>query len=323
MHKICLCAIYTAMFVFLLAAFATLASRTSERFVDGPADDNVNYVVVDAEWGMCNRLRTYNTMYEMASRVGRQMIIVNDIDQYKEFFGGDWDALISVPVPMVKRSFLEGKNMKKLGTPNSDCGVTLSVDELAKETDKYVLVRACDVVISGMDIKNEFYQLLRPSRQVQEVIKETIERIARDNCVGVHIRQGNISDYNYGYFFGKWDNTSKQNPLMCCFSDPQKNLSACPENVIVIDKYVEAMRAEPDNTSFFVCTDRPGCLLWLEQSFPKRIVYNKIQIEYDVDNFLAFCDWYCLAHCRKMILSGPSSFSTEAAKLFGASKTFL
>lgn len=329
MLKICLVCLLLIMSITLVVYLIHITHQPSnqepEPFVDDSesSNDNTKYIVVDAEWGMCNRLRTYNTVYEMAMRVQRQMIIVNDTDQYKEFFGGDWEMLINVPVPMVKKSFLDGKDMKKLGTPNEDCGVTLSIEELAKETDKYVLIRSCEVVVGDLDIKNEFYHLMRPSRQVQDVIKDPLERIRRDKCVGVHIRQGNISDYNYGYFFGKWDNSAKQNPLMCCFADTNKNLSACPENVIVIERFVEAMRAEPETTSFFVCTDRPGCMLWLEQAFPKRIVYNKIQVEYDVDHFLAFCDWYCLAHCHKMILTGPSSFSTEAAKLFGAQTVFL
>jgi hypothetical protein len=261
-------------------------------------------------------------VYELASMVGRRMVIVNDGDQYKEFFGGNWDDLIQISIPMVKRSFLDGKQTTTVGTPNEDCGISVSVYELSKVDEKYILIRACDVVVN-IPLRDEFYKMLRPSARVLELIKDNLERIMRENCVGVHIRQGNISDYKYGYFFGKWDNSSNQSPLFCCFNDTQKNLSPCPNNVIVIEKFVEAMRAEGENKSFFVCTDRPGCMLWLEQLFPQKILYNKLQIEYDVDVFQAFCDWYCLAHCRRMILSGPSSFSTEAAKLFGAQKVFL
>jgi hypothetical protein len=301
-----------------------LAASRCERFEESlQVDDDTKYIIVDAEWGMCNRLRTYNTVYELGGRVGRQTIIVNDADQYHQFFGGDWEQLIQIPIPMVKRSFLEGKQLATVGTSNEDCGITVKLEDLLKVQDKYILIRSCDVIVD-IELRDEFYKLLRPSERVLEIIRENLNRIQSERCVGVHIRQGNMSDYNYGYFFGKWDNSAAgENPLFCCFADPLKNLSACPANVIVIERFVEAMRAEGDNTVFFVCTDRPGCMLWLEQMFPKRILYNKIQIEYDVDVFQAFCDWYCLANCRRMILSGPSSFSTEAAKLYGAERIFL
>jgi len=83
------------------------------------------------------------------------------------------------------------------------------------------------------------------------------------------------------------------------------------------------MRERPPETKFFICSDRPGCILWLEQEFPKRLIHNEMIIEYEVDYIHSFCEWYCLAACNEMILSSSSSFSHEAAKMNDAIKTFV
>jgi hypothetical protein len=78
------------------------------------------------------------------------------------------------------------------------------------------------------------------------------------------------------------------------------------------------MRNEPEHARFFVCSDRPGCILAVEQAFPGKLIYNSITIDHDVDFVRGFCDWWCLANCKKMLLSSASSFSIEAAKVRGA-----
>ena len=140
----------------------------------------------------------------------------------------------------------------------------------------------------------------------------------RSNVIGVHIRQGNVNDWHRGYFYGdEWNNIStkepESSPHFCCFEDSSKNLSACPSNIQHIEQYVTKMRTYPKNTSFFVCSDRIGCLVYLHQIFPNRIIMNEAIIEgKDVDTKRGFDDFICLGACSEIITSKVSSFSDEA-----------
>jgi hypothetical protein len=75
------------------------------------------------------------------------------------------------------------------------------------------------------------------------------------------------------------------------------------------------MKKNTNADLFFICTDRPGCLLVLEQEFPRKIVHNGIHAKFNIDTISSFCDWYCLSQCNELILSGISSFSGEAMKI--------
>jgi hypothetical protein len=172
-----------------------------------------------------------------------------------------------------------------------------------------------------LDFSNTFYGQIKPTDAVMALMQETLDKIlGHDLVVGVHIRQGNISDYHQKYFFGEWEHDGNDNdlPLMCCYEDTSKNLSSCSRQVVGIERYLDAMRNEPEHARFFVCSDRPGCILAVEQAFPGKLIYNSITIDHDVDFVRGFCDWWCLANCKKMLLSSASSFSIEAAKVRGA-----
>jgi hypothetical protein len=126
-----------------------------------------------------------------------------------------------------------------------------------------------------------------------------------------------------GYFFGKWENSDQSvMPIGCCVNDNKQKIP-CPENAPIAERFVEKMKAMPSDAIFFVCSDRPGCIEYLEDVFPGRIATNAWVDTFDNDAFGAFCDWYCLSMCSTLILSGTSSFSREAEMKSGAATHYV
>jgi hypothetical protein len=311
------CIVGILVIVVVCAAFVR-GRRSIERFGDVGEE---RMLIVQAEWGMCNRLRSYNVAYEIAMKTGRNLVMINDSTNYEKFWNGDWTKLFHAPRNSRFESIQFLKNLGdapvEIGVPEDDCGVSVTMAELEAASDqRYLLLRTCEVLIDDMKIENRFYKAMKPTQMVMDNIALTLTFIRHEGCVGVHIRQGNIPDYEQGYFFGEWaKDHGEQTPIMCCFDDGAKNVSPCPKAAPGVERFVEAMKKEPKHTKFFVCSDRPGCMLYLETMFPKRVFYTSSKIEYDTNFVRGFCDWYCLAHCKKLLLSAPSSFSIEAAKL--------
>jgi hypothetical protein len=302
----------------LVVVFGTLYRRSIERFDGG---DGERLIIVQAEWGMCNRLRSYNVAYEIAAKTRRKLVMINDSTNYEKFWNGDWTELFVPPRNSRFESieFLEklGDAPLMMGSPEEDCAVSVSLAEVQEaDHERYILFRTCEIIIDDMKVNNDFYKAMRPTKKVMDDISTTLSFIKREGCIGVHIRQGNIPDYDQGYFFGEWKkNEGDAQPVMCCFDEKSKNSSPCPDAAPGAERYVEALKKQPDHVKFFVCSDRPGCLLYLETVFPNRVFYTSSKIEYETDFHRGFRDWYCLGHCKKLLLSAPSSFSIEAAKL--------
>jgi len=152
------------------------------------------------------------------------------------------------------------------------------------------------------------------------MIQRLSEMRKSGRLVGVHVRQGNVNDWHRGYFFGEWENISKDQPTssphFCCFDNPDKNLSTCPSNTQTIDAYVAKMQQYPPETMFFVCTDRTGCTLYLHQQFPDRVLMNDIYLETKVVNtYRGFVDFLCLSLCNEIVVSRMSSFADEASRI--------
>ena len=297
---------------YMLRSYGSYEPFSQERFL-----------IVQGEWGMCNRLRSYNVAYDLALHTNRELIIINDAKHYEKFWNGDWTKLFHPPphARFETLMFLEGigdKNLHQMGKPQDDCGIALSLKDLRAAANKdHVFLRTCEVIVDDMDVTNRFYKQLKPTQDVLDAVAKTLAFIKKEACIGVHIRQGNIPDYEQGYFFGKWQKKEgdQNEPVMCCFDDKSRNVSPCPAAAPGVERFVEAMRSQPRHAKFFVCSDRPGCLVLLEAAFPKRVFYTSSKIEYETDFVRGFCDWYCLGHCSKLLLSAPSSFSVEAAKL--------
>tara|TARA_Y100000389_G_C17023409_1_gene299938 strand:- start:28 stop:495 length:468 start_codon:yes stop_codon:yes gene_type:complete len=147
-----------------------------------------------------------------------------------------------------------------------------------------------------------------------------VNDIVRAGAIGVHVRQGNVNDWERGFFFNdEWKDISKRDPtsapLMCCFKDETKNLSACTSNVTHLERYIEKMNEFP-NAVFFVCSDRPGCLLYLYQKFPNRILSNPPSVEKaTIDTDSGMKDFICLSKCTTILCSKLSTFCNEASRI--------
>jgi hypothetical protein len=289
-------------------------------------------------WGLANHLRTYNVALDLARSLGRELVIVNHRDF--KFFSTDLQALVSIE-PHADDDGFQDTNDVRFATveqanalrdcivlehnTEADCKLDKSlVDYQALDHYSNILVHCCGLTVPGLVGVDTFYRSLRPSPRIMELAGPVLRRFdeARDRnkeVVGVHIRQGSIEDYHTGLFFGAWPNDGKHPPTLCCFEDHTKNVSSCAPSSSGIERFVRAMHAHTNDTVFFVCTDRPGCVLFLEQEFPGRLVYSAsaLRVESDVDLFGAFCDFHCLAQCDRLILSEVSSFSREAARYGG------
>jgi hypothetical protein len=270
---------------------------------------------VDAIWGLGNRLRTYNVAYDLAISIGWDIVIFDD-NHDKLVFNTDLSTLFHVPnIKITNKSTVPPTSYKVISyNVENDCSLLTTIDELVN-IGSDVCIYCCGLQVPEVPAKNLFYKLIQPSTTVLDKVKHLLESFHNHYVVGVHIRQGSVADYKLGNFFGTWNNKENTPPLLCCMEDKNKNMSSCPEKSPSIDRFIATMKLEPSSTQFFICSDRPGCILHLAQEFPNQIIHNGIGIEYEVNTFDAFCDWYCLSQCQKLILTQVSSFSGESIKV--------
>ncbi len=282
-------------------------------------------------WGLANHLRTYNTAYDLAQELGRKLVIVNNRDfAFYQVDFADYAVLKGdgLDVQFISADELDNTlsvSHKVVIYNQQDCTMYNSPsewDDINHHDD--IVINACGLIpYDGLPITDRFYKALMPNDKVISMIKPVMDRIIQcrandQRVVGVHIRQGSIKDYETGYFFGPWENSQKHAPAMCCFEDTIKNVCACPKAAPGIEGFQRAMKNHKDAV-FFICSDRPGCVLYLEQEYSGKLIFNPnaLRIEHDVDTVSAFCDWYCLSQCDHLILTGVSSFSTEAIRYRG------
>jgi hypothetical protein len=289
--------------------------------------ENERVLYVEANWGLGNRLRTYSVAYELAHRLNRKMVIVIEDNWDKRIYDAHPNDLFSEPdIRVIKKAALMGVVYHQLiyNVPN-DCSIEKSLaDFTALDRHTNLLIYCCGLRVPGLEVGNIFYKQIKPSNTVMTRISPILMQFVGKKVVGVHIRQGSIGDYYYGNYYGKWDNAENKPPTLCCWKDATKNVSACPDAATPLDGFIEAMKRETNVDLFFICSDRPGCMLALEQEFPKKLVYNNMSVNYEIDTVSAFCDWYCLSQCDKLILaSNLSSFSGEAIKVKNTEHVFV
>jgi hypothetical protein len=308
--------------VVLATVFGSAMVVPRETFANAEKS-SAKYLILISQWGMANRLRCMSVGHELATKSNRRLVMINEDDVYKPFFGGDWADVIVAPVGMETSSFMKDKDIVRIGEENEDCGVKVSLSDIRSRDDRYIAIESCEIEVTDMTVENTLYKIMKPTQRIADRLEPILSKIRKGNVVGVHIRQGNVPDYKQQYFFGDWDTKDEPLPIFCCFDDANKNMTSCPPNVQGLERFINAMKEEPDDVSFFVCSDRPGCLLSLEVVFPHRILHNGMSVEHDVNFEHGFCDWWCLAHCKKMLLTGPSSFSVEATKVNGAEAKYI
>lgn len=308
----------TVFFVVLLFVLLFLLNALSPKTAAKTSTNK--QIVIIPMWGLCNRLRTIRVAHDLCKVLGRSLSVVdvdNDDGEFKTMFSGRLRDLFQSPlISFIDKVPQQGHKLTY--NAEADCSLIKSLQDFENLDDEpIIIIEACGLVVKGLTETNSFYKSISPSVKVMERIYGVLHRVKRENVIGVHVRQGNISDYNKGNFFGKWDkdNTKPQTlPITCCRSDENKNESPCPKNAPPIEQFATKMKTF-DTSSFFVCSDRPGCYDDLQQMFPGRIINNPAEIEHEAKAFNAFCDWFCLSNCSKIIVTSISSFSGEAAKM--------
>ena len=320
MYTVC-CTLGTVLFICIVlelmrsnSAYFTrkTASCVSAQKTIVPTQLAPHRMYVKAIWGLSNRLRTFRKAYCVCRRTGRELVIVDgNID------AGGCDTHIERLVTFPGVQFVQ-ENPTDVHTiyPNVACCFDGNVPDGTIFFD-----RICDLNPEGFDDTdddtNMLYQIMKLSGEVESTIRETMDKIDKGPTIGLHIRQGSVSDWHFGNFFGAWKDDKLENPDMephfCCFANKNKNLSSCPGNETVIETFMDAMDLEPSDVRFFVASDRTGCTLYLHQHYPNRILTTGIKIhDSKPDTFYGFMDWYCLAMCDSLIVSQISSFSYEA-----------
>ena len=280
---------------------------------------NNTYIYVWPLWGIGNRLRTIRVAYHVAKITKRKICIIEHDD---DGFKGSMQNMFNFPFKHVGVRFFENIICKLHDVPiiefNEQCSYVGSITQF--QNYKSFCIKACEIKINDSDMNdNSLYYLMKPSFAKKHML--VIEHIKQTRAVGVHIRQGNVNDWQRGYFFGdEWKDISIKDPTsspqFCCFKDNKKNLSACPSNIQYIESFIEKMQTFPKETIFFVCADRPGCTMYLHQLFPNQIIMNQIDIESEkINTYKGWIDFFCLATCSQIIVSKISSFSDEARRI--------
>ena len=274
-------------------------------------------VYVCPMWGIGNRLRTLRKGYAVATALGKEFVIVERDDAFfaKTSMGDLWN----LPFRHVSMSWFNDVHRTSTHTliPHK-CELHTSLTEL--KPHKNIFIKACDINCEGISKDaHSLYDVIRHDvdPRFKGVVSKVLEN--RHRIVGVHVRQGSKTDWKRGYFFSdEWDGISKREPSsapnFCCFEDASKNLSACPSKITYVEAFVEEMRKLPEDTIFFVCSDRPGCHMYIEQTFPKRVLRIPSPDTESMDVFRDYADFHCLSLCSHIIVSRISSFADEARR---------
>lgn len=305
--------------LYVLALFVCCVALTcvASRFAQPRRD----VIYIWPLWGIGNRLRTIRVCYALAQHLGKDVILVEHDD---EGFQGSMSKLFGHPFGSVSKFHFEQVICRTKHIPifefNEECALNIDVAQLSQAGS--FCIKACELKLKdAWQLMNDRSVYSRLHLHTSADTKELLNTVLRTNAVGVHVRQGNVNDWERGYFFNdEWKGIRERDPtsapLMCCFKDESKNLSACTSNVTHLETYVNKMKEFPDTTTFFVCSDRPGCLLYLHQMFPNRILSNPPFIETrTIDTTVGMKDFVCLSHCTKILCSTISTFCNEASRV--------
>jgi len=309
------------LFILLLLTLLTLLKLLKPlNQVDHSKKDR--WIVISPMWGLCNRLRTLRVAHDLAKALNRHLAVIDNTNdqEFKSMFNGRLRDLFSSQHLMFMDEMPTAGTVSEFtyNSPSGDCTSKLTLAEMTKIKSDYIVIKACGLTVDGLSESDEFYKSIVPTPIAADRMMAALNQIT-PTTIGVHIRQGNISDYRKGNFFGAWKKDQDPNklPIECCTSANAAN-QVCPDNAPHIEKFIEAIRGLDGPPTVFICSDRPGCYQVLQSTFPGRIISNPVEIEYDANALNAFCDWYCLANCSQIIVTSISSFSTEAAKMNNA-----
>ena len=282
---------------------------------------STNVIFLKPLWGIGNRLRTIRKAYALAKQTGRELIILEHVD---DGLSVSMRKLFGVRVghmPFIVFKWLYSRRCVHFKY-NTQCTLALDVREFEKVRGKNIFIEACEMNIHGVDMNDRsIYTSWSPYRDSKT--EQLVNRIksAKAKVVGVHVRQGNVNDWARGYFFNEeWRDIRKRepesSPHFCCYESKEKNLSSCTSNVQGLEGYIRKMKEYPDDTIFYVSGDRVGCVIHLHQLFPNRVISNDVEMETEhLDIYKSVQDFLSLSECDEIIVSNISSFSDEARRI--------
>ncbi len=316
------------MCVVILLVALSVRSRWSS-IPASPLAGRCHTIYLVPVWGLCNRLRAIRPAYDLARALGCRLVVVDVpgptfkppmLRDMLSMPGVMWDdGWIPPGVPILRSN--SGKH----------CTVRLPLLAFREMAAQYpaIGIEACGIDVYGLPVpdKAPVYEGLRlkplAARACEPVLKRLRE--APGECIGVHIRQGAPVDYNLKNFFGYWpehgtDPRREHVPTACCWAEAGKSTHACPAQFTPLEDFLAAMREAPEDATFFVCSDRPGCLDVFREEFGERMVTTDPAVlgRHDgTDSLGAVAEWYCLSQCDRILTSLFSSFGREAAYVRG------
>lgn len=323
----------SAIITSLVVALVSLAIRSVWRNrPSAPLSGRCHTLYVVPVWGLANRLRTIRRAYDLACALRCRLVVIETPDSS---FKGPWlREMISL------RGVLWGTGWIPPGVPivrpNSKTSSTLRLPlmafrDLAAQHPAIGIAAASAFVPYGVPEPPaaKIYEGMRllpvAAAACEPVLKKLRE--APGPTIGVHIRHGTPLDYKRNYFFGPWpehlgnDPERTHVPQACCWADAAKSTDSCPDKFSPMEAFVQAMRKAPKDATFFVCSDRPGCLDVLREEFGSdRVVMSDpavVGARDSTDNLGALVEWYCLSQCDRILMSLSSSFGREAAFVRG------
>ncbi len=262
---------------------------------------------IDAQHGLGNRLRAIGSAAAIAKATDRKLVIVWEPDHHCECRFSD---LFDYDGEVIEASFVEGAEAKGMTVFNYmeiECGA--EKDKLiSEEVVGDIYGRSAYVFQSPHSnwvIENEFIRSLKPSAQVEKLLKG----FELSGCVGVHVRMeaGKGLDHNTYDDVSNW--TEEGHEQLHYWRDKS--------HYSHFIKRIEQLMAEEDNLKLFLATDLPETYKIFQECFGekcyllKRDVYDrsKEQIIY------AFADAILLSRCNRLLGSTWSSFSELAMRL--------
>lgn len=252
-------------------------------------------IMIEPCAGLGNRLLALTSAYELSKKLDKELLVI-----WKREIGCAIAAkdLFEMSVPVAEISemgmkhgvieHLRSNQAKKKYRESAD--VFIECDEIAdaKTAGGFAAVEemiaahdTCYVksYTNLCEITAESFSFLKPALEVLKRGEAVFARIGK-NTVGVHIRR----------------------------TDHVESTSHSP-----LTAFVERMKAEPDDTRFYVTTDDAATIQELETYFPKErlIVYEDKVLDRDSKTGIqdALVDMLCLSKCRKILGSYQSTFS--------------
>lgn len=266
-------------------------------------------IYIQPIWGLGNRIRTLRHTYELGRLTGRDVVLVDGPDD--TFFSGSLKEHLHLDMESIRyEDFFNIEFEKEIpASRTSKCEITVSIDEITSVKGNIYISGACHVFCKEHDLDTNHMWSMHKFYKPQTDI------------VGIHIRQGSLTDYAYKNFFGEWNTEESRKggePYYCCFENKNNNFSSCPSNIQNFEAFEHIMRNYPSSQKFIVVSDRPGCVIEMHKRFPGQIMEQTIRIGRETDMESTCNDWINLATCKEIIISNISSFSYEASRVYNA-----